>query len=150
MKVGAMREADDILISVDERHANNMLSGRKRVELRRRRMVLSEGDRVWIYSKVPRGQVDAIGIVDHVFAGTPSEIWGEFSDVTGVAKDEFFAYFSGIEIGYAIVFQDVTPLRGAVRLEDIRQQYESFQPPQFFQRLSACSPILQLFEQAYA
>jgi len=64
----------DVLISVEERHADNMLSGAKSIELRRRPIRLPHGSRVWVYSKLPRGHVDILAIVDNVHEGKPADI----------------------------------------------------------------------------
>lgn len=145
-----MTDKADILISVDERHARNLISGTKTLELRRRKINVEPGDRVWIYSKVPKGTVEAIGYVSSIYSASPTEIWQEFSECAGVSESEFFEYYSGIELGHAIIFSEVTPLKIGIGLEDIRKHHQAFQPPQFFQRLTAASPILQLFQQAHA
>ena len=46
---------DQILISLEPRHAENILEGRKRVELRRRTMNVTIGSTVWMYAKLPVG-----------------------------------------------------------------------------------------------
>ncbi len=145
-----MATKSDILISVEERHAKNLLSGTKKMELRRRKINVKCGDRVWIYSKVPKGTVEAIGHVSSVFSASPVAIWEKFSESVGLSEIEFFEYYADLDMGHAIIFSKVLPLKNCVDLKDIRRHYESFQPPQFFQRLNAASPVLQLFEAAHA
>jgi predicted transcriptional regulator len=48
---------DHILISLEPRHAENLLDGRKRVELRRHAMNVSIGSTVWMYAKLPVGSI---------------------------------------------------------------------------------------------
>ena len=69
-----MDNPGDILISVENRHALSMLAGNKSVELRRKPLNISSGTRVWIYSKVPCGQIRALAVVDEVVADTPKNI----------------------------------------------------------------------------
>lgn len=145
-----MVERADILISVDERHAANMLGGQKTVELRRRVIRVASGSRVWIYSKVPRGYVEALGIVDEVVADAPCRIWRDYGDQTAISRHEFETYFNGLDIGYAIVFKRVHRLKRILSLEDIRKQVSSFQPPQFFKRLTMKNPELAFFQSALA
>jgi predicted transcriptional regulator len=48
---------DHILISLEPRHAESILEGRKRVELRRRTMNVTIGSTVWMYAKLPVGSI---------------------------------------------------------------------------------------------
>ncbi len=143
-----MYERDNILISVHQRHAMNMMSGDKTVELRRRPLRVAPGTRVWIYSKVPRGSVEAVGTVDHIAASSPGQIWKEFGDQTGISQREFFEYFSGSETAYAIVFQEVQRLDRPLSLQEIRKHSSKFQPPQFFVWLSSDNVVLNYFHTA--
>tara|TARA_R110000787_G_scaffold206032_3_gene316260 strand:- start:713 stop:1150 length:438 start_codon:yes stop_codon:yes gene_type:complete len=145
-----MADAADILISVDQRHVRNMLDGFKTVELRRRSLKLSSGSRVWIYSKVPRGRVEAMGIVDKVITGSPPDIWKKFKHRCGIAKKEFDTYYFNYEKCYVIVFKEIHTLENSIPLVDIRRTQSKFQPPQFFKRLHEGSPELQLFRTALA
>lgn len=145
-----MNNPDDILISVEERHASNMLAGSKSVELRRKPLNISSGTRVWIYSKLPRGQVQALAVVDEVVADSPEKIWKSFGPQSAISKSEFDAYFAGVEIGYAIVFQEIRPLAPILNLSSIREKISHFHPPQFFKKLTDGSPELAFFQTALA
>lgn len=145
-----MAEANDILISVEQRHALNMVAGEKTVELRRRPVRVAQGCRVWIYSKVPRGHVEAIAIVDEVVTSAPSSIWARYSAQTGISRAEFDSYYDGCEVAYAILLRDVRRLGTTISLEEIRKRFASFQPPQFFRKLAEGSPELTLFNSALA
>lgn len=136
----------DILISVDDRHVQNMLDGYKRVEFRRRSVSVGEGVRVWIYSKIPTGEVKALGIVEQVFRATPADIWKYYGDVSGISKTEFDEYYTDVEEGCAIVFHSIEELTNKISLSAIRNAIGQFHPPQFFKYLSSGSPELELFE----
>ena len=130
-----MHETSNILISVDDRHVGRLLSGEKMVELRRRPVRVSSGCRVWIYSKVPRGELRALGIVARVFFASPEKIWDRYGSKTGISLEEFFAYFSGVREGCAIIFEKVYKLHPAISLRKIQNAIKSFRPPQFFKLL---------------
>ena len=66
-----MDSSGDILISVKPRHATSMMSGLKSVELRRRPINITPGTRVWIYSKLPQGQIQVLATVDKVVEDKP-------------------------------------------------------------------------------
>ncbi|GGF28860.1 hypothetical protein GCM10011611_38680 [Aliidongia dinghuensis] len=143
-----MARTEDILISVHPRHVDSMLSGRKTVELRRRPLKLSAGCRVWIYCTLPRGSVEAIGVVAEVVAAAPSVIWRDYGEQCGITKAEFDAYYEGAGTAYVVVFSLVTKLPSTFALGEIRRHLASFQPPQFFKRLLADGPELNLFNSA--
>ncbi len=145
-----MNNPGDILISVEERHASNMLAGNKSVELRRKSLNISSGTRVWIYSKLPRGQVQALAVVDEIVADTPEKIWASYGTQSAISKSEFDSYFADAETGYAIVFQEVCPLKPILNLSSIREKISPFHPPQFFKRLTNGSPELAFFQTALA
>ena len=145
-----MNNADDILISVEERHTSNMLAGHKSVELRRKSLNISSGTRVWIYSKLPRGQVQALAVVDKVVTDTPKNIWKSYGAQSAISKSEFDAYFADAETGYAILFKEVRPLAPILNLSCIRKKIAQFHPPQFFKRLTHGSPELAFFQTALA
>ncbi|MEE3623210.1 hypothetical protein UCD39_04320 [Nitrospirillum sp. BR 11752] len=143
-----MAEAEDILISVHPRHVDSMVRGVKTVELRRRPLKLAGGCRVWIYSTLPRGSVEALGIVRTVVAAPPPAIWRDYGLESGITKAEFDAYYEGADTAYAIVFSSIENLDLPFALAEIRQHLNSFHPPQFFKRLATGGPELKLFNAA--
>lgn len=143
-----MAEAEDILISVHPRHVDSMVRGVKTVELRRRPLKLTNGCRVWIYSTLPRGSVEALGIVRTVVVATPSVIWRDYGRKSGITKAEFDAYYEGADTAYAIVFSSVYKLDLPFALAEIRRHLKGFHPPQFFKRLATGGPELRLFAAA--
>lgn len=140
-----MASAENILISVHPRHVDNMVSGRKTVELRRRPLKLASGCQVWIYCTLPRGSVEVMGTVAKVVAASPAVIWRDYGNQCGITKAEFDVYYKDVSIAYAIVFSSIKKLPSAFDLGEIRRHLASFQPPQFFKRLLIDGPELSLF-----
>lgn len=145
-----MGKPNDILISVEERHASRMLSGEKSVELRRKPLNINAGTRVWVYSKLPRGQVQLLAIVEAVVADTPENVWDKFGTQSAISKREFDTYFANAGTAYAIIFEEVKALAPTLTLWAIRDKISHFHPPQFFKRLSHESPELTFFQTALA
>lgn len=143
-----MSKPGDILISVNERHAVNMLTGKKTVELRRKQLNISQGTRVWIYSKLPKGQIQALAVVEDVVGDSPEKIWADFGAQSAISKKEFDGYFENAKIGYAVVLESVSPLAPILSLSSIRNELKYFHPPQFFKKLETNSPELAFFETA--
>ncbi len=142
-----MLKTPNILISVEERHVQNLLNGSKTIELRRRAIRIPKGSRVWIYSKVPVGQVCALGIVDRVVEASPADIWAKYGEVSGITAEEFDKYFSDTDTGCAIVFSRVQKMPNTLSLSLMRSKLQSFHPPQFFKYLSNDSAELAFFQQ---
>ena len=143
-----MDDAGDILISLEERHTANVLAGRKSVELRRKLLNIGANTRVWIYSKLPRGQIQALAVVDEVVADEPNKLWKRFGTQSAISKSEFDTYFLNVNVGCAIIFQDVIPLAPILYLSSIRTKFADFHPPQFFMRLEKDRPELSFFKTA--
>ena len=140
-----MFEDENILISVRPRHVDSIVCGEKTVELRRRSLQLSPGCRVWIYTTLPRGAIEATAIVRTVVSDRPSVIWRKYGHLSGITKSEFYEYYNGVNVAYAIVFSSVEKLIVSLALAEIRQHLGQFHPPQFFKRLAPGSAELNLF-----
>ena len=140
----------NVLISLEGRHADGIISGTKKVELRNRRMNLSKGDCVWIYRKQPNGRVVMRATVKAVDEGNPQLLWGRYRKVCGISKKEFFAYFGGVKIGCAISLYKIKTLSSSVPLETIRKKETTFHPPQFSKYLPNGTPLLTFLEDCLA
>ena len=137
----------DILISLHPRHCDNLVSGRKTVELRRRKMTVQPGTRVWIYSTHPRAGVEACAIVEGVFSGSHDQLWNAFGDKVAVSRCEFDHYFAGTTDAHAIVLREIAPLKRSIKLKELRRRLAGFHPPQFFKRLDpSCKELGVLSE----
>lgn len=100
------------------------------------------------YSKVPRGKVEALGIVKETVEERPEQIWREYGKRSGISIEEFHHYFGGVESAHVIVFQEVRRLKPILGLDYLRQRMKGFHPPQFFKRLAADGPELSFFRSA--
>ncbi len=138
---------ENIVISVARRHAKNISRGTKTVELRRRRLRIGIGTRVWIYTKLPIGTIETLAVVEAIDHDSPSKLWTRYRNQCGVSRTEFDKYFGRAKIGCAIVFRQVLKLRRCISLSELRKVNASFQPPQFFRRLASCSPELLMLMQ---
>ncbi len=137
-----MPRTENILVSLEPRHAESILDGSKRVELRRRTMHVAPGATMWMYAKLPIGSVVGKARIEETQSGTPSALWRKFGSVSGISKSEFFSYFDGVSHGVALVLADAVRLNKEIALGDLRGEDKRFHPPQFFARMSAGHPIL--------
>jgi predicted transcriptional regulator len=139
--------ADQILISLEARHAENILLGKKLVEFRRRPMNVEAGATIWIYSKLPVGSIVGYATVAAVRRHAPSTLWRKFGPHSGISRTEFFEYFTGVARGVALELTDCRRLCASVPLESLRRFSAGFQPPQFFARLKEGAPLLAAISQ---
>lgn len=133
------------LISLEERFAEGILNGTKLVELRRRPMRLSVGTTIWMYVKVPIGEVAGSAEVGSMHTLAPTTLWRRYGDVSGLSRAEFFQYFEGAKQGFVLVLDKPKRLPSPVPLERLRQLNGAFQPPQFFQHLDGQGPLVSAF-----
>jgi predicted transcriptional regulator len=138
---------DPILISLEARHAENILRGNKLVEFRRRKMNVKPGVTIWIYAKRPVGSIVGCATVAAVRTHAPSTLWRKFGSFSGISRSEFFDYFDGIAQGTALELKDCRRLYSSVSLESLRRFCSGFQPPQFFIRLKQGAPLLAALSQ---
>ncbi|MGO8793019.1 MAG: ASCH domain-containing protein [Terriglobia bacterium] len=137
----------DILISLHPKYCDKVMAGIKTVELRRRRLKVSPGTRVWIYTKRPRACIDAVAVIESIHEGSHNELWRQFGNRVAISRLDFNEYLAGASGACAIVLRSVHPLKRAIGLEEIRQEIQSFHPPQFFKRLLPHSKELALLSQ---
>lgn len=131
-----MNAVPNVLISLEERHAENILSGIKRVELRRRSMNLQPGAVVWMYVKVPVGSIVGSAIVKDSHTLAPSSIWKRFGAVSGLTRQELLSYYEGVKKGFVLELEGARRLGESVALDELRRKSRGFHPPQFFAHLS--------------
>lgn len=132
-----------VLISLEERHADNIFSGLKKVELRRRSMNIDKGTIVWIYVKYPIAAIVGKAVVEESFSLAPISLWKRFSSISGLTKDEFFEYFDGLSKGFAIGLSQAAKLDRPISLDDLRRITPGFHPPQFFKRFDSDNALLR-------
>jgi predicted transcriptional regulator len=139
---------DQILISLEARHAESIMKGSKLVELRRRKMNVQPGATVWIYAKLPVGSIVGCATVTAVHTHAPATLWRKFGPLSGISRSEFFEYFSGIDQGSALELTNCRRLHSSLPLKLLRSFCTGFQPPQFFIRLKHGAPLLEAISQA--
>ncbi|WEJ74635.1 ASCH domain-containing protein [Pseudomonas sp. PSE14] len=127
---------NDAIISIKPQHVENILSGRKTVELRVRGMNLPEGSTLWIYSTLPVGKIKISTEIDFIEVLPPKEIWKKYGKNICISKEEFDDYTKTREAVAAIGLRNIKPLEKDICLETMRAYEKNFQPPQFFSRVN--------------
>lgn len=130
-----MQPTQHVLISLDKRHATNILAGTKQVELRRRTMHVEPGSTVWFYVKKPVGAVIGFATVETIYSAALITVWRKYGPVSGLSKSEFMSYFDGVTVASAMVLSGSKKLKKPVTLDALRAAIPGFHPPQFYCRL---------------
>ena len=85
---------------------------------------------IFIYVSSPVKQLRGDFRVGHVWQGSPEEVWNEVSEIAGVDKQGFDAYYEGREIAYALQVTDLWEYENPVDLDKLRNLFSNFSVPQ--------------------
>jgi predicted transcriptional regulator len=125
-----MRET--LLLSVRPVFADQIVAGSKTVELRRVRPTSGPGTQVLIYSTSPTMALVASALVDRIEVRSVEAHWPHVRTRAGIGKRDYRHYFTGAEIAVAIWLADVRPLGRSIALEELRERWPWFRPPQSY------------------
>jgi predicted transcriptional regulator len=129
-------EVLDIVISVREQYLVKILTGEKKVELRRRTVNVPPGSRVWFYAKCPSAQIRAYATVEQITSDSPQAIWRRYHREAGITCEEYEQYMAGASVACAIRLRDIRHITPELSLAELRRQVRGFHPPQFFKKLT--------------
>ena len=118
-----------LLLSLKPCYADLVFQGLKRAELRRRIPCVENRD-VFIYVSSPVRCLRGGFRVEHVWSGSPEEVWKEVEGLARVERHEFDAYYAGRSVAYALRISEVWEYDEPVHLEVLRRQLSDFVVPQ--------------------
>ena len=123
-----------LLVSIQPKYVDLILSGAKRVELRRRFDAGAAGCPMLIYATLPVGAVVGWTTVQTVQHLPLEELWSKVGDFAAVNRADFLSYFSGLTHGYGLELGSVERYRSQVSLSELRYIH-SVSPPQSYRYL---------------
>jgi predicted transcriptional regulator len=132
----------DALISIKPKYVDRFLNGQKAVEIRNRKVNLTNNSKLWIYTTLPKASIQTIAYVKYVDIDSPEFIWKKHRESIGISKNSFDKYVNGSNKISAIVTKDIRKLPFEITLEEIRNMVPEFQPPQFLKFMRDDDPIL--------
>ena len=122
----------DLMISVHPRHAENILSGQKTVEIRRRfSSDLPANSRVLIYETFPRQAIVGTANVERVERLSKVKLWNRYGKEAQVSRRLFREYLFDRKYAFAIVLRDARRLVTPVAIAQLRLLFD-FYPPQSY------------------
>tara|TARA_R110002020_G_scaffold276362_2_gene491734 strand:+ start:7604 stop:8023 length:420 start_codon:yes stop_codon:yes gene_type:complete len=126
----------DAIISIRPKHVEDIISGKKTVEVRLKNIKLLPGSRLWVYTTLPVGKVKVSAEIDFIESLPPDEGWRKYRECISISKKEYDAYTGGRSVVVVIGLRNVKILEKEICLSTMRQYEKDFQPPQFFTKLS--------------
>ena len=124
-----------LLLSIHPKYVDAILSGRKSIELRRRRPRITSGPAL-IYATSPRKELAAFVRIESVTHEPLSLLWQAVRNFASVSRAEFDAYFQGLDSGTALHLKQIEPLPRTISLDRLREVWQGFHPPQGYRYIS--------------
>jgi predicted transcriptional regulator len=124
-----------LLLSIHPRFVNDIFSGVKRVELRRRLPRIIKDDSVVIYATAPTMAVVGYFTVQNIDRLPLRLLWRKVRNIAGISYLEYKSYFDGLAEGVGIFIDDIVQFDRQISLAEMRQVLPDFHPPQGFRYL---------------
>lgn len=118
-----------VLLSIRPVHVENILSGIKRFEFRRKIFIRRDVSTVLIYSTMPVGRLVAEFDIADILEDEPERLWKKTEDGSGITKAYYDAYFKGRAKAYALAIGELRIYDEPVMPEDV---IHNFTPPQSY------------------
>jgi len=116
-----------MLLSINPKHVDNILSGVKLFEFRKVRC-RADVDKIVIYATAPRKMVVAEAEIEKVIEDDVIEVWNQTNSLSGISFDFFCAYYRGRKKAIAYELRNVEAYKQPKKLSD----YGISHPPQSF------------------
>jgi len=117
-----------VLLSIKPKFVERIIQGEKKFEFRKS-VFSSAPDKIYIYSSSPEKAIIGYFKADEIIKDNPGNLWTICNEYAGIEESEFFQYFSGKEIGYAIKIGDLEIFDEPINPYDV---IENFTPPQSY------------------
>lgn len=130
-----------LLLSIKPEYAKKIFKDQtKKVELRRVRTRLTEGDIVLVYVSSPEKVLVGSFEVEEVIQSKASPLelrnfWNEYQDRVGISKQEFYSYYKGASVIVGIFIKDIKLFGNPVELERLQEELSYLRPPQSYRYL---------------
>jgi predicted transcriptional regulator len=118
----------DAILSIKPIYAEAIISGRKKVEFRKK-VFKKDVERIFIYSSSPTKMIIGYFTFTTIIEDSPEKLWEKYHNVGGISKDDFFNYYENVEKGFCIIIDIVVKFR--TRIDPINL-IENFTAPQSY------------------
>lgn len=125
-----------LFLSIRPEYVEKIFRGEKQVELRRRRPRSCPGDWIAVYSTMPLKELVGIVQVADVRVAHPDSLWRNVRQIAGLSRSDYASYFDGAKRAIGIMLENPILLSTPIPLDELRQEWPDFQPPQGFRYLA--------------
>jgi len=119
----------NVLLSIKPKYAELIKSGIKKYEFRRKIFNKAGRCKVFIYSTSPVKKITGVFDASIIHQDSPYRIWDMFGAYSGLSEREFFQYFRGCEVAYAIEIRNLVTYE---KPQDPSDYFLEFTPPQSY------------------
>jgi len=134
----------NVLLSIKPKYVYSIIDGNKKYEFRKqifsRKMAVNL---VFIYASSPIKKVVGFFTIEKIIESSPEKLWCQLSQSSGMSEKDFFDYFTGKEIGYAIKIKNFHPFNKQI---DPHEVIKNFRPPQsycYIENMDAFKPFME-------
>ena len=117
-----------VLLSIKQEFAHKIFDGTKKYEFRKQIFKDSSIKKVIVYSSSPEQKVIGEFKIDTILSDTPSAIWLQTRDYSGISQAFYDEYFRGRQNAYAIKVASTKLYEQKKNLSD----FDIMFPPQSF------------------
>ncbi|MBI5060224.1 ASCH domain-containing protein [candidate division KSB1 bacterium] len=129
--------SNGLLMSIKSDHANKILYGNKRVEIRKKFSREWIGRTIVIYSSDKQQKLAGQVRIANVVSGTPESVWERFNTEIGCSAAEYFSYAGNHHQVFALLLDSVVPYERSLTLTEARKySSQRITPPQSYCRLT--------------
>lgn len=123
----------ELLMSIKSNNARKVLSGKKKVEIRRKFSKKWAGCKVSIYASGPESRLVGEASISKVVVGEPENIWERYQDQVGCTKEEFDRYTGSLGEVYAVVLENPISYHKTISLKEVKNlTRKNLRPPQTY------------------
>ena len=108
-----------IVMSIRAKYARKILSGNKKVEVRRMFSKKWKSSKVTIYASGHERSLVGEALIKDVVIDKPENIWERFHDQIGCTKEEFDKYTASKNKVYAVVLEDAVPYQKSISIKEL-------------------------------
>jgi type I restriction enzyme S subunit len=106
------------LLSIKPKYVQAILTGRKKVEFRKRRFARPVKT-ILIYATSPIKKIVAHFKIGQIDEGSPENLWQQYQSVGGIAPESYWSYFKNAKMAVAISITELNTLEQPLNLYDL-------------------------------
>ena len=138
-----MKENEILLMSIKTKYANQIFTGTKEYEFRRKSIGKKNcHKKIYIYSSGEEKAIIGYIIVDKILSGSLKKIQELTNNLNNYDME---IYFKDCNVCHALHIGEYYKFIKPIKLKDIKNQYEQFVVPQFYRYIKE-EPIYTLLE----